>query len=596
MSLAAASVLDERQVIFCTRILNTFADAFSRLKTGFNWKQDMAKKRITVVDGPDRGMTFGLEDGQTLIVGKGQPHEAGLSDEYTVSEHCKLSMTDGHVIIRDLGSTTGTSVNGNRITESELTNNDEFSLGITRLRIEDYVSSGYTIGLDRSALEAHLQARQSGNEPAPATSAASETLPPTAPPERLANVPYQLVVIKGPDQGKTFAVQEGQDIVIGRGKDATLQVTDPRTSRQHCLIEVRSGQIQVLDAGGSGGTHVNSRSVSRHNLSPGDRIGIGDSEIRLETADGTGPADPASPAADSAAKPTAAGKDYFDLVGQKVHNYQVEREIARGNSGVIFKCRDTEKNRDIALKVLWPELSTDSEAVQRFVRAMKTMFPVRHENLVRIYNAGRSEKYVWVALEYVEGESLDRVIQRIGTVGMLDWEYSFRVAVQISRALVAAYEHNIIHRNITPESILIRSSDKTAKLGDMMLAKALESSQSEQLTKPGQVIGDMAYAPPERTDSGGEIDCRSDIYSLGATVYSLIAGRPPFESTSLPELISSIRTEKPVAPKEFQLSIHGMFEGAVLRMLEKRPKDRFETPIELLKDLERIGKFVGIDC
>jgi len=556
----------------------------------------MGKKRFTVVEGPDRGMTFSLEDGQTFVIGKDQPHEAGLSDEYAVAEHCELSMTDGQVSLRDLGSTTGTSVNGDRITESVLTNGDEFSLGTTRIRIDDYVSSGHTIGLDRSALEAHLQARQSGEEPAPVTPAAAQTLPPAAPPARLADVPHQLVVIKGPDQGQTFAVQEGQDIVIGRGKDTTLQLTDPRTSRQHCLIEVRSGQIRVLDTGGSGGTHVNSRPVSRHTLSPGDRIGIGDSEIRLETADGTGQADSASPAAEGAAKPAATGKDFFDLVGQKIHNYQVEREIARGNSGVIFKCRDTEKGRDIALKVLWPELSKDSEEVQRFVRAMKTMFPVRHENLVRIYNAGRSEQYVWVALEYVEGESLDRVIHRIGTVGMLDWEYSFRVAVQVSRGLVAAYEHNIIHRNITPENILIRSSDKTAKLGDMMLAKALESSKSEQLTKPGQLIGDMAYAPPERTDSGGEIDCRSDIYSLGATVYALIAGRPPFESTSLPGLISSIRTETPVAPKEFQLSIHGMFEGAVLRMLEKRPEDRFETPIELLKDLERVGKFAGIDA
>jgi len=558
----------------------------------------MGKKRFTVVEGPDQGMTFSMEDGQTYVVGQGQPHEAGLSDEYAVAEHCEISMSEGRVCLRDLGSTTGTSVNGSRITESVLVNGDEFSLGTTRIRIDDYVSSGHTIGLDRDALDAHLQSRQSGDTPAsvtPATPDAAETLPLAASPVRPGVIPHQLVVIKGPDQGKTFALQDGQDLVIGRGKDTTLQLTDPRTSRKHCLIEVRPDQIRVLDTGGSGGTHVNSRPVSRHNLSPGDRIAIGDSELRLETADGTGRKDSSATSSDAAAEPADSGKEFFDLVGQKIHNYQVEREIARGNSGVIFKCRDTEKDRDIALKVLWPELSKDSEEVQRFVRAMKTMFPVRHENLVRIHNAGRSEKYVWVALEYVDGESLDRVIHRIGTVGMLDWEYSFRVAVQVSRGLVAAYEHNIIHRNITPENILIRTGDKTAKLGDMMLAKALESSKAEQLTKPGQLIGDMAYAPPERTDSSGEIDCRSDIYSLGATVYALIAGRPPFESTSLPGLISSIRTEKPVAPKEFQLSIHSMFEGAVLRMLEKRPEDRFETPIELLKDLERIGKFAGID-
>ena len=177
---------------------------------------------------------------------------------------------------------------------------------------------------------------------------------------------------------------------------------------------------------------------------------------------------------------------------------------------------------------------------------------------------------------------------------MLDWRYAYRVAVHVARALEAAYEHQIIHRNITPENILVRSSDNLAKLGDMMLAKALEGTQAEHITRPGQMVGEVTYMSPERKRGASDIDCRSDIYSLGATLYTLLTGRPPFEGNSLPDLISKVRNDRPAMPKEFQLSIADMFQDTVLRMLEKRPDDRYETPKAMLKDLERIGKFQNV--
>ena len=200
----------------------------------------------------------------------------------------------------------------------------------------------------------------------------------------------------------------------------------------------------------------------------------------------------------------------------------------------------------------------------------------------------------WVAMEYVEGEDLTKVIERIGTAGMLDWQFGYRVAVQIGRALAAAYEHGIVHRNITPQNILYSPDEKVCKLGDLMLAKSLELNPAEQITRPGQLIGEIAYLAPERTGGEQEIDCRSDIYGLGATVYALLTGRPTFEANSLPELIRKIREEEPEKPKTYQLSIADMFEGVVMRMLSKRPEDRFQSPDALLQDLERIGKFQGI--
>ena len=208
---------------------------------------------------------------------------------------------------------------------------------------------------------------------------------------------------------------------------------------------------------------------------------------------------------------------------------------------------------------------------------------------------GEIDGFYYFAMEYVEGESVAAMIERIGTVGMLDWRDAFRVCVHIARALNEAFEHKIIHRNITPENILVRSEDKVAKLGDMMLAKALEGTKVEQITQPGQLIGPIPFMPPERTLGSSDVDCRADIYSLGATVYALLTGRPPIEGGNLPELIMKIRDETPQRPKDFQLSIDDMFEGVVMRMLEKRPEERFQEPADLVKELERIAQFQNLE-
>jgi len=284
-----------------------------------------------------------------------------------------------------------------------------------------------------------------------------------------------------------------------------------------------------------------------------------------------------------------------DLAGKTLAHFEVGSIIAKRQSGVVFKARDTKENRDVALKVLKPDFSKDEDDMQRFIRAMKTMLPLRHPNLVALYGAGRTGNHCWVAMELVDGESLTQIIHRIGMAGMLDWRYALRVAIHIGRALAFAQEHSIIHRNITPQNIMVQNSDKLAKLGDLMLAKALEGTNAEQITRPGELVGDVHYMSPERTrGNADEVDGRSDIYSLGATTYALLTGRPPFEGGSLVEPITKIRQAEPVKPTKFQLTIPGLLEGTVLRMLAKRPADRFQTAAEMLADLERVAKYQGL--
>jgi serine/threonine-protein kinase len=224
---------------------------------------------------------------------------------------------------------------------------------------------------------------------------------------------------------------------------------------------------------------------------------------------------------------------------------------------------------------------------------MQTMLPIRDENIVALYAAGKNGVYCWAAMEFVDGESLARVIQRIGVAGMLDWRDALRVAMHIGRALETAYKHKIIHRNVTPENILQRKSDKAVKLGDLILAKALEGTQARQITQDGKLVGDLPYLAPERTYDRTSVDHRADQYALGATVYALLTGRPPFKARTPLELIDKIRTEDPEGPRKYQLSTPDLFQDIVLRMLAKSPEDRFQKPAELLKELQTVARYQG---
>jgi serine/threonine-protein kinase len=283
-----------------------------------------------------------------------------------------------------------------------------------------------------------------------------------------------------------------------------------------------------------------------------------------------------------------------ELIGTALSFYAVEAMLARGRSGVVFRAQDTRTNRPVALKVLLPELSRNDEVVQRLVRAMRTMLPLRHPNLVAVYGAGKTGPNCWVAMEYVEGESLTGVMRRAGAGGKLDWPKSLRVAVHVGRALEHAHGHGIVHRNITPANVLFRDSDQVAKLGDLMLAKALEGMFAEEITRPGEHVGDPAYLSPEQTNPRPEVDGRSDLYSLGALVYCMLTGRPPLQGQTVIETMTLIRTGVIAPLATLVPALPADFGAAIHRMLEKQPADRFPSAAEMLRELERIATQYGV--
>jgi serine/threonine protein kinase len=353
----------------------------------------------------------------------------------------------------------------------------------------------------------------------------------------------------------------------------------------------------VICNGGSGGTRVNGAAVQRQVLKLGDVIQVGDTQLRVQLGDV--PTDVALAAASASPTvpppaPDPSPEQLESLSGQTLAHYEIGPPIGTGRTSLVFHATDTRDNRPVALKVLLPEFSKNDEEMQRFVRGMKAALQLRHPNLVTTYGAGRTGPYCWVAMEFIAGENLKQVIDRIGVAGMLDWKYAFRTAVQVGRALAYAHGAGYVHRNVTPTNILREATTQSYKLGDLLLAKSLEGTAADQITRPGELVGDVEYMSPERTRGTTDVDARSDLYGLGATAYALLTGRTPCGGKTLVEKVTRIRQTAPEKPTKFQMSVPSMFEGVVLKLLAKDPKDRFPTAAELVAELERVGKYNGV--
>lgn len=404
---------------------------------------------------------------------------------------------------------------------------------------------------------------------------------------------FQLIICDGPEKGRSFDLESGHSVVLGRGEDCDICLADPRASRVHCRLEVGEDSVVLVDAGSTWGTKLNGNAVKQQRLKSGDVIELGETRLRLLSGSEDRKTLPPSTPRPKSAEPQRNVLD--KLIGTTLVRYKISSAIDSGRSGVVFRAVDTKHDRPVALKVLWPELTQDAREVERFVRAIKTMLPIQHENIVRMYGAGVSDGYCWMAMELIEGESLADIIKRMGVGGMVEWEPVLRAAVDISKALEVAHENKIVHRNITPSNVLVRSKDRVAKLADLMLAKALDGPMASSITRAGELVGELPYMSPEQTTGQSDIDCRSDIYNLGATCYRLLTGHTPAEGRNAADTIRKIQNEAPLAPTKYQLSIPPLFEGVILRTLAKKPDDRFPNPTLLLKELRRVAKFQGLE-
>ena len=264
-----------------------------------------------------------------------------------------------------------------------------------------------------------------------------------------------------------------------------------------------------------------------------------------------------------------------------IRGYTILSTLGQGGLGTVYKARQDSMGRTVALKIMFPNLVSNKEYVQRFMREAKISAELDHPNIVRGIDFGESEGFFFFAMEYVDGSSLKDIIKET----IFNQQDAVQVIAKVADALKYAEHRNLIHRDIKPENIML-TKEGEPKLCDLGLAKIMESTDMS-LTRTGIVMGTPHYLSPEQAVGQKDLDIRSDIYSLGITLYHMITGDVPYQGTTVVSIISQHLSAKIPSPREKNPEISEELCTIISTMMAKKREDRYQTAQELLVDLKR---------
>jgi serine/threonine-protein kinase len=240
--------------------------------------------------------------------------------------------------------------------------------------------------------------------------------------------------------------------------------------------------------------------------------------------------------------------------------------------GIVYCARDKRLKREIAIKVLPPELSFRADIRQRFLREAETAAQLNHPNIVPIYTVEERDNLVYFVMAYIKGDNLGQRLQQHGPIAPVEVR---RILREVADALSYAHSRNVIHRDIKPDNIIIDDETGRAMVTDFGIARALTDSGDSRLTATGMAIGTPAYMSPEQSAGDSAIDGRSDLYSLGVVGYQMLCGQPPFVANNTPSMLVKHLSEKPIPVDERWPDLPQDLSRAVMMCLEKDPADRF---------------------
>src|SRR5947207_3632517 len=287
--------------------------------------------------------------------------------------------------------------------------------------------------------------------------------------------------------------------------------------------------------------------------------------------------------------------------GTRLGRYEIRTKIGEGGMGEVYLAHDTQLDRMVALKILSVEIARDQQRLYRFLQEARAASKLKSANVAHIYEIGELEGHHFIAMEYVEGEPLNK---KIGGQQMEAAEI-VKLGIQIARALDEAHSKGITHRDIKPHNIIV-TSDAEVKMLDFGLAKLSGvpsgtdvTPESELATKvktsPGIVMGTVNYMSPEQA-MGRDVDHRTDIFSLGVVLYEMATGRVPFNGASLTETIDRIAHAQPEAIARFNYNVPAELELIIKKALRKNRDERYQSARDLLvdlRDLERELEFAA---
>ncbi len=272
-----------------------------------------------------------------------------------------------------------------------------------------------------------------------------------------------------------------------------------------------------------------------------------------------------------------------DELGWLAH-YRILKVLGQGGMGIVFLAEDTQLLRHVALKVIRPEVGQSLSNRQRFLREARAMAQVRSDHVVTVHEVGQSDGACYLAMELLDGESLDRWMAREGTLPLGD---AVRIGREMALALAAAHARGLIHRDVKPANIWLEAPTRRVKLLDFGLARPLDTNV--HLTKSGMIVGTPMYMAPEQA-LGETLDSRADLFSLGCVVYQMVTGRPPFEGKTTLAVLSAVITETPPSPSQLNPAISTPLSNLLTRLLAKQPVGRPESAEAVSAEFQAIER------
>jgi|GEM_PF-2003064 pSer/pThr/pTyr-binding forkhead associated (FHA) protein len=539
----------------------------------------MATQRLVIDSEEPSRFSLLVENDSITISGVGADGARVLENVRVARVHCELEVESDRVLLR-IGKA-------------------EHSRHLTVVR------QGQVLHGDGSQFV--LQDIAAAAAPAPAP-----TPPPATPASATAKLRKRLLAIAGPDEGRGYPLPDSGVVTIGKDRQyASIVVRGLAIERVHCQIKVENDRAEVVDERASG-TLINGKRILRQELIVGDVIRIGNNEFRYETVgldeefatsgiprhqsvdaaqDEEDDREDIEPVPANAPEPIRLLFEWrerlAELVGQQFGHFQLDDVLWRNAYGTVFRATDQKNRQVVALNVLSPQFPHGGAELAHFANIVKQALPLRHENVVTLQGAGKTGNYTWLSSEFVDGEPLTRVIKRAIRDEEYDVDAACQTALHVARALAFARTHKLRHGAISPANILIQKSDQAAKLADLMLGSALEGSQLGQAVVGFRTSSQVAYLSPEQATPGAFVDESSDLFGLGAVLYVLLTGRAPFVGDSAEKVLEQLRGSTRVAkPTTLNAEIPPAVERIVLKLLAKHQEDRYQTPGELISDLE----------
>jgi predicted Ser/Thr protein kinase len=290
---------------------------------------------------------------------------------------------------------------------------------------------------------------------------------------------------------------------------------------------------------------------------------------------------PQAPPVALAGRPEAAARD--SCVGRVLGGCEILEKIAHGGMGVVYKAMQLNLGRTVAVKVLSADLASDATFVRRFLQEARAVAQLNHGNIVHVNDVGEHQGIYYFVMEYVDGENLKDILKRDI---MLEISWALEIAIQVCHALRHAHSRGIIHRDIKPENIMI-TRERCVKLADLGLARRVDSEHKLSVTHSGSVLGTPFYMAPEQAKDFSRADARSDIYSLGVTLYRMITGKVPFFGrTPIEVMIRAIEGRK-LAMHDLREGVPPEVEAVVDKMMHRDPDERFQHVEEVMTALTR---------